>query len=38
MIFYKRNGEELMRFNLKNKKGEPTDVEVFERERVDDTN
>ena len=38
MIFYRRNGEELMRFNLKDKKGEPTEVEIFERERIDDNN
>jgi len=38
MIFYRRNGEELMRFNLKDKNGEPTEVEIFERERIDDNN
>ena len=34
MIFYKRDGSELMRFNLFDKSGHPAEVNVFKRERI----
>lgn len=34
MVFYKRDGSELMRFNLSDKSGHPTEVNVFKRERI----
>ena len=34
MIFYSRNGNELMRFNLFNKVGTPSETDVYSRERV----
>jgi hypothetical protein len=37
MIFFDRQGNELMRFDLKDKQGRPTELEVFERVRVNNT-
>lgn len=34
MIFYKRDGSELIRFNLFDKSGHPAEVNVYKRERI----
>lgn len=34
MVFYKRDGTELMRFNLFDKNGQPSETNVFERRKV----
>ena len=34
MIFYRKNGTELMKFNLYDKNGNLSDTNVFKRDRV----
>jgi hypothetical protein len=34
MIFYKRNGDELMRFNLFDSLGNPSEITVYRRDKV----